>query len=171
MSTLDQLRSRFNETWNHVTEGWQHLHTKAAHALTYFKSRPAGDSLETTDEQVMKESSRWALLSADVWTTDDAVIVSMEIPGMDRNDFDITVFDDHLVVRGTKHVHREGPAGRYHTIECAYGEFERAVALPEEVDQQKAGARYQDGVLRVTLPRTSRQRKRRITIETDQAAD
>lgn len=165
MSTLDQLRTRLNETWNHMTEGWQYLRNKATHALTYFKSRPARGEIETADEQYLQQSSRWALLAADVWSTDDAVIVSMEVPGMDKDDFDITVFDDYLVVRGMKHVRREGTVGNYHTIECAYGEFERAVALPEEVDQGKAGASYNDGVLRVTLPKTSRQRRRRITVE------
>ena len=110
-------------------------------------------------------AAHWALLAAEVRESDDAVIVRLEVPGMDADGFDISVVDDTLVVRGEKQVERESRQGRYHRMECAYGSFERRIPLPFRVEAGRAAARYRAGVLEVTLPKHGRYRARRIQVD------
>jgi HSP20 family protein len=87
---------------------------------------------------------------------------------MERDDFDLQVLDDYLVVRGEKQLERERTEGQYHVTECAYGSFERAIPLPGEVETGKARARYTRGVLRVELPKTAGgRRSRKIAVEVE----
>ena len=84
---------------------------------------------------------------------------------MDKDDFDISVVDDYLVVRGQKHMDRERSEGRFHIMECAYGRFERVIELPVHVDDAQASARYRHGVLSVTLPKSKSAIRRQITVD------
>ena len=165
MSTLSQLRDRLSTTWESIAEGWEQLRRRASQALTRFNPVTRRQDMQTAEEQDMLRASRWGLLAADLWLDDDQVIVTLEVPGMKKEDFDVVVSDGFLVVRGTKHIRRERSEGRYYSLECAYGEFERAIALPVEVDESRAVANYRDGVLRIRLPRHPRHRTRRITVE------
>ncbi len=169
MATLAQLRDRLSSTWQHLAEGWSQLRRRAAQALTRFtpaRQDTAGRSagMDAVD-QALQHAPRWGLLTADVWLEDDAVVVTMEIPGMDKDDFDIRVEDDFLVVRGTKHLRRERRNGQYYRLECAYGTFERAIALPVEVDERHAKAHYRNGVLHIRLPRRHPQVARRVPVQ------
>lgn len=170
MSTLSQLRSRFSDTWENLAAGWNQLRRRAAHALTRFKpvKKTGHDNVETAEEQDMLRASRWGLLAADIWVGDKEVVVNLEVPGMDKNDFDIAVQDGHLVVRGTKYICRKQDYGHYHSMECAYGEFERAIALPVEVDEQQASATYRHGVLQIRLPKHRRSLSRRIPVDVEE---
>ena len=95
---------------------------------------------------------------------EDLVTVRIEVPGMERGDFDLDVVEGYLVVRGEKRVASDRHEGRFHVMECAYGSFERAVPLPAEVDSRKAEAHYRRGVLTVSLPKHQRVTRRRIPI-------
>lgn len=163
MSTLEQLRSGFGRAWETLTEGWQHLRERAAEALTRF--RPAeGGALETAEEQAVRRAARWGLLAAEVSEEPDRIVVRLEAPGMEPEDFDVSVEDGYLVIRGEKRFRHVSRAGRYHVMECAYGRFERALALPAPVDMARARARYRRGVLTVELPKTHEARARRIEV-------
>lgn len=165
MSTLDQLREGLNRAWESVAEGWQELRGRAGHALTHFTPSRSKGELETAQEQLVGNSSRWGLLAAEVSENDSEVIVRLEAPGMESQDFDLQVVDDILVVRGEKSVEREEQRGRYYVTERAYGRFERAIPLPSPVEESRAGASYKRGVLRITLPKSARARARRIKVE------
>ncbi len=170
MSTLSQLRDRLSSTWENLAEGWHHLRKRASHALTRFSPiirSGSGAEVETAQEQDMLRASRWGLLTADLWMNEDEVTVNLEVPGMDKNDFEITVVDGYLVVRGIKQLRHEHKQGTYYSIECAYGEFERAIPLPVEVDEQGATATYRKGVLSIRLPKHSKHRPRHIKVDTE----
>lgn len=113
----------------------------------------------------MLRGARWGLLTADVEEDDRQVTVRLEVPGMEAADFDVSVIQDHLVVRGTKRAQREHTEGAYHIMECAYGAFERAIPLPCAVDDGKTRAKYKRGVLSVELPKTQAGQKRRIEVK------
>ena len=165
MSTLDQLKGQLGRAWESVAEGWQHLRARAAEAVTHFTPVRSADTVETASDLVAVNAAHWALLAAEVRESDDAVIVRLEVPGMDADGFDISVVDDTLVVRGEKQVERESRQGRYHRMECAYGSFERRIPLPFRVEAGRAAARYRAGVLEVTLPKHGRYRARRIQVD------
>ncbi len=164
MSTLQQLRHGLGTAWDSLADGWRQLRERAGQALTRFSPVRRRGELETADEQVLERAARWGLMAAEVKETDDEVIVRLEAPGLEPGDFDISVIDDILVVRGEKHLERQEQRGRYHVMECAYGAFERAIELPASVDDSRAKARYRRGVLRITLPKARSSRTRRIDV-------
>ncbi len=163
MSTLEQFRESLQQMVNNVSEGWQHLRERASRALTRFTPVRRG-GVESPADQAALHGARWSLLAAEIEEHGDELVVRLEVPGMERDDFDISVVDDHLVVRGEKRAEREQRDGRFYIMECAYGAFERVIPLPAPVDESRAKARYRRGVLTVTLPKTERARSRRIEV-------
>jgi HSP20 family protein len=167
MSTMQQLREGLNEAWDTLMDGWQRLYRRAAGAITRFtpgkKEGDAGAPREGREMAV--RSTGWGVLAAEVFDDDDKVVVRLEAPGMVNDDFDLQVLDDYLVVRGEKQIERERTEGSYYVTECAYGSFERAIPLPDEVDAGKANATYKNGVLRVELPKSVSRRRRTIKVD------
>ncbi|MEF8792392.1 Hsp20/alpha crystallin family protein [Thiohalorhabdus sp.] len=165
MDTMAPIRRGLSRTWEGVREGWEQLREQAAGAITRFvPSRTTGD-VETSEERLAYRTPGWGVLTADVQETDDQVHVRLEVPGMSSQDFELEVVDQTLRVSGEKRVENEESRGRFYVIESAYGHFERLVPLPAEVNQQGAKARYRNGVLRVTLPKSEGSKRRRIEVE------
>lgn len=102
---------------------------------------------------------------ADVHETDDAVIVVMDMPGVDKKDIDITISDDELHVVAEKKIESEVTEKNYHKRERTYRKFERRVLLPVDVKMDEARARLADGVLEVTLPKVVIVSRKRINID------
>lgn len=165
MSTFEQFREGLQNMWEHAAEGWQQLREHASHALTRFKPLGRNSNLQTPEDVAMLHGARWGLLVVDMEESEDEITVRMEAPGMDADDFEISVEDEQLMIRGAKQATREYKAGRYHISECAYGAFERAIPLPARVVEHKAKARYQRGVLTVRLPKAQQHQRRRIEVE------
>ncbi|WP_456386664.1 Hsp20/alpha crystallin family protein [Desulfolithobacter sp.] len=162
MATLTQIRQGIGQVWDSMVEGWRALTRRAYGAITRF-SLP-GKAVRGGDEIALVESNRrnvgWGILAAEVFDDSDRVVVRVEMPGMKRDDFDIEVVDDILLIRGEKKVEHESTVGQYHLVECAYGSFERAIPLPVSVEPGKAKARYRKGVLRIELPKRKKARSR-----------
>lgn len=165
MNHVDDLKRGLSRAWEQVTDGWHELTARAGQALTRFNPVHRADADTREDAAVLAASCRWALLAAEVRVDDEAVHVNLEAPGMRAEDFHLDVTGDTLYVRGEKHLERSERVGRYHVLERAYGSFERAVPLPVAVDEHDATARYEQGVLRVRLPRAAHTRTRRITVQ------
>lgn len=163
MPTLLQLKEGLNEAWDSLTDGWQRLYRRAAGAITRFKPSKRED--EKTGRELALRSSGWGVLASEVFDDDDQIVVRLEAPGMAKDDFDLQVLDGYLVIRGDKHFERESTEGEYRVTECAYGRFERAIPLPEEVETDKAHATYKKGILRVELPKSARGRRRKVTVK------
>lgn len=168
MPTLEQFRSGLNRAWESVAEGWRQLQQRAAEAVTRFQPLGRGGGVQTPEEQVVANASRWGLLAAEVKEGEDTVTVRLEVPGMERDDFDLAVVEGRLLtIRGEKHAAREQTQGRYHVMERAYGAFERTLALPAEVDETGAKAGYRRGVLTVELPKHKQAARRRIEVKAE----
>ena len=90
----------------------------------------------------------------DVRETDDAVLVTAEMPGLEEKDFELNLCEGVLTLKGEKrHEREEKEKGALHRIERSYGSFQRNIPLPCEVVAEKATAEYHNGVLNVTLPK------------------
>ncbi len=88
----------------------------------------------------------------DVYETDDFVIVRVEVAGMENGEFAISLENQILTVQGARFDPPERRA--YHQMEIRFGEFISQVGLHWAVDQDKIDAKYEDGFLRITLPKT-----------------
>lgn len=102
--------------------------------------------------------------AVDLYERGDEVVVEAELPGIDPEDIDVEVSDHHLVIRGqTRRATEEENRGIYRR-ERRFGAFVRSVALPEDVDVDRAAASYHQGVLEVRLPKKEG-RRRRIAVQ------
>jgi HSP20 family protein len=101
----------------------------------------------------------------DVTETDREIKVCAEIPGVDSKDIDVTVEDGMLTIKGEKKYEREQNEKGQYRMERSYGAFERSIALPAEVDESKAKAEFNKGVLRLTLPKKPGTPSRRKKIQ------
>lgn len=103
--------------------------------------------------------------AVDIEETDSEVIVTAELPGLERKDFEVELQSGRLVLRGEKKTQREEKKSAYYYAESSYGSFYRAVPLPCEVEADKAEASYKHGVLRVQLPKSEEAKARRINVK------
>lgn len=87
---------------------------------------------------------------ADAYETGGAMVLQVELPGIDQSDLDVRVDRGELVIQGERRMERE-PAGEYHRVERSYGKFVRRFPLPPGTDRESVEAVYRDGVLRVEL--------------------
>jgi HSP20 family protein len=91
----------------------------------------------------------------DVSETKDALLVKAEIPGIDQKDIHVTLQENVLTIAGEKKQESEEKDERHHRIERGYGAFTRSVRLPASVDGSKVDAKFKNGLLTVTLPKTT----------------
>lgn len=105
----------------------------------------------------------------DVAETEDAIQVTAELPGLDEKDIQVTLDNNILTVRGEKKQEREEKKKNYYMSERSYGEFQRVIPLPTEVEADKVKAHFKKGVLNITLPKTQKAltEGRRIQIRTE----
>jgi HSP20 family protein len=94
----------------------------------------------------------------DVQDTGNAIQVKAELPGLNEEDFEISVSDGALVIRGEKKDERRKEEQGYVLRERAFGRIERTVPLPEGIDPDGAQASFRNGVLTVTIPKTEQSR-------------
>jgi HSP20 family protein len=101
----------------------------------------------------------------DVIDEEARVLVRAEVPGVEKDDLEITLTDDSVILAGkTRHEERKEEGEMlYH--ERREGEFKRTIVLPARIDGEKAKAHYRDGMLELTLPKMERSQRRRIEIE------
>lgn len=96
-----------------------------------------------------------SLPSTDVEDTEKALEVSMELPGLEEKDVEVTLKEGELVVRGEKKTQTEKKKKDYYLCERSFGSFYRAIPLPAGIDESKVEAKFKNGVLTVTLPKTT----------------
>jgi len=89
----------------------------------------------------------------DVSETDNEIKVTAELPGVDQKDVDVTLTDDLLTIKGEKKVEDARRDDNYHMVERSYGSFARSLRLPFAVNQDKVEAKFDKGVLTITLPK------------------
>ncbi len=166
---MDDIRQGLNSFWGSVSEGWQHLRQSASSALTGFKPREQTNlpAKSDVDDMFYIPSGSWSMLGGNLFEDDRRVIVQLEIPGLDKDDLEIELQGNILMVSGEKRFERESTEGRYRVLQCAYGNFQRAMPLPVAVMSDQARASYKNGVLRVELPKAQENAPRKMSIKVD----
>ena len=100
----------------------------------------------------------------DIYDDDKEVIITAELPGVDRKDISIDVHDRVLTLRAVRSQAGEVKEERYHRRERALGRFERSFRLPADIDSDAIKAEYKDGVLRIDIPKPEVQKPKQITV-------
>jgi len=110
-------------------------------------------------------SGQW-LLPMDVLETSEALRLSTSLPGVDPKDVHIEVNDNILSVSAQRHYKDRGEEGGHRWIEQQYGTFVRSITLPKTADAEKIEARYNNGMLELTVPKRQSAQPRRIELQT-----
>jgi HSP20 family protein len=111
-----------------------------------------------------RETPNW-VPAVDIYETDDhALVVSADLPGIDRENVSVTLEDGVLTISGERPMHVEVGQGRRHRSERAYGAFKRSFRVPAKVDVASVTAEHKDGTLRVRLALQEEAKPQRITV-------
>lgn len=137
---LDDIKQGFGSLWDTVAGGCGRLRESASSAPKRFKPGAASNLPEGSqiDDGHWLPSHGWAMIGGDAFEDDRRLVVRLEVPGMDKKDFDIEVLGDQLVVRGENRFERESTDGRWRVMQCAYGAFRRSVPVPVKGDKARA---------------------------------
>ena len=134
---LNSLQDRMNRLFEEANRGWR------------------------SDEP--SSTTAWSP-AVDIFETEDEIIVRAEVPGMDRNDIELSLENNVLTLTGDRKLQKETEDENYHRIERSYGSFSRSFSIPAMVNEDKIRAEYNDGVLSIALAKKERARLKQIKI-------
>lgn len=101
----------------------------------------------------LSAASLFGMPPADMRETERAHLLAIELPGLSRDDVDLSISGDTLVVCGHKAEETDDASASYRVSERRYGRFERVFPLPPDVDRAHIEAQFRDGLLKITLPK------------------
>ena len=107
--------------------------------------------------------------SVDIYENKDQIVLEAELPGMKQEDFDLSIENNVITLRGERKFEKTDETDNYHRVERSYGAFTRSFTLPQTVSAEGATAEYNNGVLRVTLPKREETKARRIQVSGSEA--
>ncbi|WP_176736245.1 Hsp20/alpha crystallin family protein [Oligoflexus tunisiensis] len=108
--------------------------------------------------------NRTFLPSVDIEETDDHIVMSFDMPGLGKDNIDIEIQGQQLMVSGERKQERRNGEGRSRFSERRYGRFERVVTLPAGVKTDEVEAQYENGVLTVAIPKSAEAKRHKIKI-------
>ena len=100
-----------------------------------------------------------------IWTNEDDMIVSAELPGIKADDIDLNITADTMVLSGERNPDALGEGARYHRQERNFGKFHRTIQLPFVVDPGKAKAVFKNGILEISLVRAEADKPKKIAVK------
>ncbi|MFN3947337.1 MAG: Hsp20/alpha crystallin family protein [Aquificaceae bacterium] len=117
------------------------------------------------EEFIPKEEVERAFAPAvDVYETDQELVVKADLPGVKKENVEVSIRDNNLCIRGEKKEEKEEKTETYHRVERVYGKFERVIPLPADVKVEEAKAEFKDGVLEIRIPKAEGAKERKIEI-------
>lgn len=101
----------------------------------------------------------------DIIDRDKEVVVKAELPGVAKEDIDLSMTDNSVTIKGSTSHEEKEEKGNYYRSEISRGSFSRTVALPAEVDAENAKATFNDGILELVIPKVERSHRKSVTVE------
>ena len=107
--------------------------------------------------------------SMDVCEDEGAYLVSLDVPGLDEDDFEIKIMGNQLEISGDRKWEEEKKGKEYHRIESQYGAFERSVTMPEgaRLDPDAIEATYKKGILTIRVPKVEPTPAKKIKVKAE----
>jgi HSP20 family protein len=103
--------------------------------------------------------------SCDVYETTKEIVIKAELPGLKREDVNVSVENNVLTIFGERKFEEETKKENYHRVERTYGEFMRSFTLPQFVDPARINAEFKEGVLMLTLPKREEAKPKQIEVK------
>lgn len=103
--------------------------------------------------------------AVDIYESPESIEINFELPGMDKKDIQVNLENNMLTVSGERKLEHEDKRDGYHRIERSYGSFTRSFTLPNNIDLNKISAEYQNGLLRLMLPKRPEAQPKQIEVK------
>jgi HSP20 family protein len=103
--------------------------------------------------------------SVDIFVEKGDVVIKAELPGIKKEDIDVTLTDETITISGEKKKEEEVKKKDYYRWECSYGSFNRTFSLPAEVQPDKVKTKMKDGVLEIRIPKTDEAKKKEVKVK------
>jgi HSP20 family protein len=129
---------------------------RLAHALG-LHGQPQGSATATAT------ATAWAP-ALDISERKDAYLVTVELPGVEADDLEITMEDGLLTIQGERHFAHDSSEQQFHRVERRYGAFRRSITLPAQVQAEQIEASFDNGVLQVLVPKMEEAKPKRIQV-------
>lgn len=139
-----------NDAWRSFRQEIDRIFDRFSDGFESFSLQPFGNMQRRWAPGV----TGFASLAVDVSETDKAYTISAELPGVNEKDVEVSVSGDMLVIKGRKEQEREEKDNNHYLSERSYGSFQRMFSLPRDTDSSNIQARFQNGVLTVSVPKT-----------------
>jgi HSP20 family protein len=114
-------------------------------------------------QQGSATATAWAP-ALDISERKDAYLVTVELPGVEADDFQITMEDGLLTIQGERAFAKESSEQQFHRIERRYGAFRRSITLPAQVQAEQIEASFDNGVLEIVVPKAEEAKPKRIQV-------
>jgi HSP20 family protein len=114
------------------------------------------------------ETTAWAP-ALDISERKDAYLVTVELPGVEAEDLEITMEDGLLTIQGERQFTAESSEEQFHRIERRYGAFRRSITLPAQVQAEQIQASFDNGVLQIVVPKAEEAKPKRIQVRPGRA--
>ena len=101
----------------------------------------------------------------DIYETKDKFVVTVELPGVEPDDVDVSVEDSTLTIRGERKLYQEVDEDSFHRVERRYGAFARSLALPQTANAEGIEASFDRGVLTVEVPKAEEAKPKRLPVK------
>ncbi len=102
--------------------------------------------------------------TVDIYENKDRIVIEADLPGMNREDIQLTFENNVLTLSGERHFEKKDEADQYHRVECPYGTFTRSFAVQQTDSVEGVTAEYHNGILRIDLPKREEVKAQRIEI-------
>jgi HSP20 family protein len=110
-------------------------------------------------------SSREVFPVADVKEDEDKYTITLETPGIDKEDLKIKIKENSLMVEGEKKEENKEKGESYLRVERTYGRFRRAFSFASDLDEKKVNAEFKDGILTIVLPKSEKEKPKEIEVK------
>ena len=121
-----------------------------------------------TQQQGSATATAWAP-ALDISERKDAYLVTVELPGVEADDLDITLEDGLLTIQGERHFAHDSSEQQFHRVERRYGTFRRSITLPAHVMAEGIQASFDNGVLQILVPKAEEAKPKRIQVRPGRA--
>ncbi|MDH4257271.1 MAG: Hsp20/alpha crystallin family protein [Candidatus Aminicenantes bacterium] len=121
------------------------------------------DAFTSRGEEKDMVASSWSP-SVDIYETENEIVLTAEVPGVDEKNIEIKLEDNTLALKGERNFEKETKEENYHRIERAYGSFYRSFTLPRNIDQDNIKAESENGILRITMPKKPELKPKKVKI-------
>ena len=140
---------------NEKQEPFCQLHREMTKSFTRFFSKA-----DFTPLAKLRNNTRGLLLepNTELLNKRDEIIVKIDLPGVNKNDMELSLYEDYLLISATRQQQKKEDGENYQLSELSYGSFSRIISFPAKVDIDGAKTSYKNGVLTVTIPKIEPQK-------------